>query len=180
MDLARTTVEEFEALAMQDERRLESIGGEVVEMVSNNYASAVAANFIFYLKSYLLQKNINGFVTGADGGYKIGAERYMPDAGLNLSPMKEAAAWQETPPDLAVEVVSPSDKLNVLSVKISHYLQAGVIVWVVYPDEQEVHYHEPGQVVKVFRREDTLTGGNLLPEFAVPVNDLFPPLDEES
>ena len=77
----RYTVEEFDRMARlpeNAERRLEYIGGEIVSVVSNSYSSEVAANILISVGSYVKSRKL-GRVTGADGGYKVVNERYIPD-----------------------------------------------------------------------------------------------------
>ncbi len=77
-------------------------------------------------------------------------------------------------PDLVVEVVSPNDLAYEVNEKRNEWLEAGAqLVWVVYPDRQEVHAHRPDGTVTLFRRTDTLTAEPVLPDFRVPVADLF-------
>lgn len=77
-------------------------------------------------------------------------------------------------PDLAVEVVSPGDAGEVIVDKVEQYLSAGTTqVWVVYPDRKSIHVHTPGGQAQRLSMTDTLTGGELLPGFALPLSDLF-------
>lgn len=77
-------------------------------------------------------------------------------------------------PDLVVEVVSPNDLAYEVNEKRTEWLEAGAqLVWVVYPDRQEVYAHWPDGTATLFRRTDTLTAEPVLPEFRVPVADLF-------
>lgn len=174
----RITVAGFEQLAAlpeNRERRLEYIGGEVVEVVSNNYASQVAANILAEIRMHIKGKNL-GDVTGADGGYIVGDERYVPDAAFisrQRQPEPCREAWNPLAPDLAVEVLSPTDDHKLLLVKVSNYLAAGTTVWVVYPNDKEVHVHRPGKGAQVFTSADTLSGDALLPDFTLPVKDIF-------
>ena len=78
------------------------------------------------------------------------------------------------PPDLAVEVVSPSDEPRQRSIKITNYLAAGTVVWMVYPLARELEVHAQGQRVRIYGVEDTLEGGDLLPGFEMAIKDIFP------
>ncbi len=173
------TAEEFERLALLPEnadRRLELIGGDIVEVVSNNYSSMVAARINGFLFVYL-QQNPIGYLTGADGGYCVGDERYIPDVAFvskSRQPAPSRDAYNAIAPDLAVEVLSPSDQQDILRLKIVNYLAAGTTVWVVNPDNQTVEVYTPGQRAYRLGPADTLTGGDLLPGFALPVKDIFP------
>lgn len=172
------TAAEFERLAAlpeNRERRLEFIGGEIARMVSNNYASQIAANVLAEIRMHIKGKNL-GDVTGADGGYVVGDERYMPDAAFiarQRQPEPCREAWNPLAPDLAVEVLSPTDDPKALLVKVSNYLAAGTTVWVVYPDDKEVHVHRPGKGAEVLTSAGTLSGDALLSGFTLPVQDIF-------
>jgi hypothetical protein len=47
-------------------------------------------------------------------------------------------------------------------------------LWYVYPDDQEIHVHAPGLPVKVLGIKDVLEGGKALPDFKLPLKDIFP------
>lgn len=77
-------------------------------------------------------------------------------------------------PDLVVEVVSPNDLAYEVNEKRIEWLEAGVqLVWVIDPVRQEVYAHRADGTAVLFRRTDTLTAEPVLPEFRVPVADLF-------
>jgi Uma2 family endonuclease len=77
-------------------------------------------------------------------------------------------------PDLVVEVVSPNDLAYEVNEKRNEWLGAGAqLVWVVYPDRQEVYAHRRDGTVTFFGPADTLTAEPVLPEFRVPVAELF-------
>src|SRR5690606_14294167 len=81
--------------------------------------------------------------------------------------------YNPNPPDLAVEVVSPSDTDRRLSIKIGNYLAAGTIVWVVYPASNEVEVYEPNTPVKILGLDDELDGGDLLPGFSLKLKAIL-------
>ncbi len=81
-------------------------------------------------------------------------------------------------PDLAVEVVSPNDTAREVYAKVREYLRGGVrVVWLVYPDEAEVHVRTAAGDDRTLTRDDTLTADPVVPGFALPLSDLFPPAD---
>ena len=83
-------------------------------------------------------------------------------------------AW-EVAPDLAVEVVSPTDRAEDVMEKVTEYFQAGVeLVWIIYPRLQLVYVYESLVKVRGLNAADTLDGGNVLPGFHIPVATLFP------
>ena len=175
----KITVEEFERWAELPEnadKLLEYVGGEIIEVVSNNYVSLVAVRISARLQLFAEEHDL-GYVTGADGGYRVSGEDYIPDVAF-ISKTKQSNpshdAYNPNPPDLAVEVVSPSDTAQKLQIKIGNYLAAGTRVWVVYPETKEVVDYAPGQLVNVLDENDTLSGGDLLPGFELAVKVIFP------
>ncbi|MHB8629046.1 MAG: Uma2 family endonuclease [Aggregatilineales bacterium] len=175
----RVSVEEFEkivALPENVDRRLEFIGGEIVEVVSNNFASQIAALILVEIGSYNKQHDL-GYITSAEGGYKVSGEDYMPDIGFiskARQPKRSHDTWNPLAPDLAVEVVSPTDRASKIAIKVANYLNAGTLLWYFYPDEQEINVYEPGQPVKTLGINDTLDGGKVLPGFKLALKDIFP------
>lgn len=82
--------------------------------------------------------------------------------------------YLEAAPDLAVEVISPTDMEQDRREKIDDYLAAGTsLVWVAYPRSHEIVAHTPDGIALTFRVTDTLTAPDLLPGFACPVTSLF-------
>lgn len=176
--IRKMTVEEFDQFVLLPEnadKRLEFIAGEIIDMVSNSYCSIVAGLFIRRFGLYLDDHEI-GWVTVPDGGYKVMGERYIPDVAF-ISKAKYPNAPREVyinmPPDLAVEVMSPSDKEEKLRTKIVNYLRAEIVVWVADPDARSVEVFVPNEAPRTFGMEDTLNGG-VLPGFTLPVKDIFP------
>jgi len=173
------TAAQFDEWVMRPEnieRDFELINGEIVEkMVSNQKSSRIAARLLALIDTHVMQHNI-GWVTDAQGGYSIGTERYIPDAAYmskSRQPEPSEDAYNPVAPDLAVEVVSPTDSYKDVSRKVSHYRAAGTTAWVVLPDEQEIEVHAPGQPVQVLRLNDTLDGGSILVGFSVPLTMIF-------
>jgi Uma2 family endonuclease len=85
----------------------------------------------------------------------------------------EDAAW-DVVPELAIEVVSPTNLAEDLLAKVGEYLRVGVRqVWVIYPAAAQVHVHESPTHIRVLGRGDELDGGPLLPGFRLPLAELF-------
>jgi Uma2 family endonuclease len=173
------TVEDFDRLVSQPEHadaRLEYVGGEIVEVGSNSYASEVAARILIKIGIYR-EANPIGRVTGAEGGYQVGDERYIPDVAFvsqARQPEPSHEAYNPVAPDLAVEVLSPSDWADVVRLKVAGYLAAGTVVWIVDPAARPVEVYVPGRTGHRLGVDDTLAGGEVLPGFALAVQDVFP------
>ena len=86
----------------------------------------------------------------------------------------DVPGYAEVPPDLVVEVVSPSDSVRGTNDKARMWINTGVqLVWVIWPETKMIEVHRPAQPVTTLRETDTLTGENILPQFTVPVADIF-------
>jgi len=78
----RVTLDQFKAFIQRSEnadRDFEYIAGEICEVVANSYASQTASIVSFHIRLHLQKTGKKGWVTGANGGHIIGAERYVPD-----------------------------------------------------------------------------------------------------
>ena len=79
-------------------------------------------------------------------------------------------------PDLAVEVVSPSDLAEEIMDKMTDYFDAGVRqVWVIYPSSRLVYVHDALDKVHAHNEADILDGGTILPGFQLKIGSIFPP-----
>lgn len=85
----------------------------------------------------------------------------------------KVAVWDMVP-DLAVEVVSPTNSASQVQEKIHEYFRAGVSrVWVVYPGQQEVYVYTSPTQIQVLQLGQDLDGGDLVPGFRLPLAALF-------
>lgn len=172
------TVEEFDRFALLPanvQRRLEFHDGRIIELVSNNKASRIAARILSRVDLFVSSRGL-GWTTGADGGYIVNGNRYIPDAAF-VSKARQAeppdVAYNPIAPTLAVEVISPSDDRSELDEKVANYLAAGTHVWVADPETQQIEVNTPGQPKVILTIDDSLDGGTILPDFMLPLKDIF-------
>lgn len=176
------TDQEFDELVNlpeNDDKILQLIAGEIVEVPSNPFASKISSIFSGEFYIFLKGKNL-GHLTGEAGGYWVMNERYTPDVGyISKARQPELAkeGYNPNPPDLAVEVDFPSSykSQEELRIKVANYLAAGTVVWLVRPDIQRVEIYAPGKAVKFAYINDVLDGGEVLPGFTLAVKDIFAP-----
>jgi len=77
-------------------------------------------------------------------------------------------------PDLAVEVVSPSDRVYEVDEKVQDWLDNGTrLVWVVNPRTRTVTVNRAGSQPKILTASDELTGDDVVPGFTCPVREIF-------
>jgi Uma2 family endonuclease len=169
-------------LAMPDDGyRYELDKGKLVRLpMSSNESSDVAGGVLFALRGFAYPRKL-GRVTGADGAYILNRDPYtvrIPDVAFvreeRMPPREERRRFLELAPDIAVEVVSPSDSANEVHEKVLEYLDAGVqLVWVVHPIRRTVTVFSPDRVARVLDENATLDGGDILSGFTLAVSDIF-------
>jgi Uma2 family endonuclease len=77
-------------------------------------------------------------------------------------------------PDLAVEVISPSDTYTSVEEKVAEYLQTGArAVWVVNPRRHTITVYSSLSDITILTEHDTLEGGDIIPGFRCRVSEIF-------
>lgn len=100
-------------------------------------------------------------------------EAFVSAASITRSPPPENGYW-ELAPDLAIEVVSPNDSAEDIAAKVADYLAAGVrLTWVLYPRLHQIHVFERGHAPRILAGADSLDGSSVLPEFRLPLEDVW-------
>jgi Uma2 family endonuclease len=179
MVATRITVAEFEATVGDD--RVELIDGEIVEMVpSSDGSSSIAMTIGALLWNHVRPKRL-GRVYSADAGFVLFLDREtvrVPDVAFvraERMPQGEARRhFARLAPDLAVEVLSPTDRLRDVRAKVAMYHEAGVpLVLLVDPDAHTVTVLVLGQEPVTLTGADTLDGGDVLPDLRIEVAEIF-------
>lgn len=165
-----------------DGGRCELVKGEITRLTPNGAAHGVLTARIGRLLDEYVEANDLGVCCGAETGFILERDPdtvRAPDAAVVLASRVPGsgipAGYWPFAPDLAVEVISPSDRLADVHVKIAEYFAAGTrLVWLVEPETRMVHVYRSPQQVEVLGTEDNLEGGDVLPGFQCPVQRLFP------
>ncbi|HKP51835.1 MAG TPA: Uma2 family endonuclease [Chloroflexia bacterium] len=77
-------------------------------------------------------------------------------------------------PDLAVEVISPSETADEIQEKVGDFLSAGTpLVWVIYPRRGEVVVYTADGLARTYSGDDVLEQPEVLPGFSCRVSELF-------
>lgn len=83
------------------------------------------------------------------------------------------SAWSIIP-DLAVEVVSPTNTATEVVEKLADYFRAGVkLVWVIYPSHRQVYVYDSPITPRVQVIGQELDGGTVIPGFRLRLTTLF-------
>lgn len=98
----------------------------------------------------------------------ISFQRWPREQRANRGP-----SWRVVP-ELAVEIVSPSNTANEVIGKVHEYFLAGVErVWVVHHDFAKLYVYDSPKSVRILTRGDTLTDETLLPGFRLELSAFF-------
>jgi Uma2 family endonuclease len=174
---------------MSNGEEFELVQGQLVRRNMGNRAASVAAELLILLGAFV-RANKLGMLFSSDAGYRLDPKRpdnlRRPDVSFIRSGRLPNDIPSETydglAPDLAVEVVSPTDTSYELDRKVEEYLQAGVrLVWVVHPSVRRIDVFRPNRTITALRLNDELTGEDVVPGFRCRVADLFayPPADDD-
>lgn len=119
-----------------------------------------------------------GAIYGPDASFQIGNNERMPDVSfISASRIPEEGETEDIwhiAPDLAVEVISPSESWVKVNRKIRDYFAAGVQqVWLISLELREAHIYDSPKDIKVLSESDDLISDDLLPGFQCRIGDLF-------
>jgi Uma2 family endonuclease len=171
------------SMPVPDDILYEVVDGEILEKTVGVQESEIATLLIEFLAPFLRSHRLGKVV--AETIFRIDATKDLqrrPDVAYVSAarwPVKkrapDAPVW-DLVPDLAIEVVSPTNAAVHVQAKIQEYFEAGVNgVWVIYPRQKKIHIYasaSPAQI-QVLQLGDELDGGELIPGFRLPLAALF-------
>lgn len=182
------TLEEFYVLLEEmaengEEGQLELIDGEIYPMARpgpNARHGNIVIKFGRYLDAFASEKKLGEVFAGASCIPNPSSKNYViPDVAFVSAERLPADFDGNGPipvaPDLVVEVNSPTDTVENISLKIKNYQQAGVrLIWSVYPLDNFIIIYRLGQSNKILLNlENELDGVDVLPGFKIKVSTIF-------
>jgi Uma2 family endonuclease len=168
---------------MDDSEHFEIIDGKRIGLPPMGiFATLIATRLVYFLVAHTRAHELGQVVCEGLFHLPLPADRNRrPDVAFvsfdrwakgRLVPESDNA-W-DVLPNLAVEVVSPTDLAEEVNEKVAEYLRAGVtLVWVIYPRARQVQVYESLSSVRGLARSDELDGGTVLPGFRLPLTELF-------
>ena len=176
----RMTINEF-LVAELPEGKSELVRGEVrLTPPPEAPHGRAATNLVVMLSVYVREKRL-GWVFGDSVGYElvgfpqtvrvpdvsfVRADR-IPSDGVRPGLFK-------FPPDLAIEVISPSETATLLEEKVRDYAMSGTrLIWIVDPMRRTILTIPEDAPVSWLAEGDTLGGGSIVPGFSCPVAEVF-------
>lgn len=155
-DAALLTLDEYERLPDEDGYRLELSAGRLVREPPPGARQGVIVRDLF--------RALDTFVSDHELG------EVVFETGFLLVERPPTVRG----PDLAVEVVSPSNAAAEMQEKVLQYLETGTrLVWVVQPRTRTVETRAPGPEVRILREDEFLEGGEVVPGFRIAAGELF-------
>lgn len=174
--IATMTGPQFDALPYEEGRRWELIEGELIEVSSPTPEHQILVQKLLLALVLYVQAQ-RGLVL-ADVEFALAGDiRVRPDVLVLLGEKAERLDKSKVPvegcPDLALEVISPSERTSDSMHKVDVYLGHGVHeVWQIYPKTRQVVIYTAGQSVRKLPEGAVLTT-DLLPGFELQISKLF-------
>ena len=177
------TADQFFDFCNQNDGRYELVDGMVVELApARRIHGRTASNITTAFNIYCRRRGAGW--SEVDVGYTVrsGPDTVRgPDVSLvfgGTTEEEEQRAFISGSPDIAVEVVSPSNTAAEIERKVSEYLAAGSQrVWVVYQatprNPRRVVVHHPDGASITYTGDDVIADEELLPGFSLPLADIF-------
>ncbi len=168
---------EFDALPCEEGLKYELLDGELIPASSATpFHHDIVGALYTALRAYIRGKNTTGRVY-SDVEFALGPKnRVRPDLCVLLD--RKARDLDRTvipipgAPDIAVEVISPTERASTMHDKVIAYLRSGVQeVWQVYPNSRTLQIYR-GDTARSLDENAVITTP-LLPDFSIRVADLF-------
>jgi Uma2 family endonuclease len=169
-----------DVLDMPDGKRYELVDGRLVELEMSSRSSQVGTRLAAFLFNHC--DPIGLAHVFSENGYICfpGKPNQMrrPDVSCvradRLAFDQIGEGYTLVRPDLAVEVISPKDRVYDLEEKLEDYRTAGIpLVWLIYPPSRRVRVLRPEGPPTELGPDDELTGEDVLPGFRCRVAELF-------
>jgi len=173
------TLEQYAALVDEDERYVtELVRGVLVrEPRPGDVHGTLQVGLGYHLRAWA---RAHGAKVTAESGYILFEDPSTlrgPDLAVMLEPRSgrgRPGGWIRGAPDLAVEILSPSDAATAIQEKTLDYLGAGARrVWIVDPVARTVTVFRADGTARLLRDADTLDGEDVLVGFSVTLEELF-------
>lgn len=176
------TITADQIAAREAQNRLDEIhGGQWVEsnQLTGEQHGRIEANILFKLMLFV-RANKAGRVYPGDTTFVLEGEpghiltMRRPDvAFVSVERVQERDDYYYQAPDLAVEIISPSETVQEIQDKLDDYLRTGVReIWQVYPSSRQVIVYKIDGHPVIYTSEQSITT-DLLPGFEMTVQEMF-------
>lgn len=165
----------------QDGFRYELIEGLLHKMEPAGFFHGATGIYLTGPLSVYVDDHDLGLVVMAETGFKVQIDPdtvLAPDiafvAKANLPSPLPRHGFFAGAPDLAVEIVSPSETMDDVDEKVGKYLDAGTkLVWIIRPIRRRIEVHRANGESLFLTEKDVLDGEDVVPGFTLPVSRIF-------
>jgi Uma2 family endonuclease len=165
----------------KDGFRYELVSGELTKMAPAGLEHGIVGGSLHARLGHYVLENRLGVVPSSDTGFRLSSDPdtvLAPDVAFisaqRYRAVEDKEGFFEGAPDLAVEVVSPSDTPSEVAEKVNEWLAAGTrIVWVLKPARRTATVYRSATDIKTLTERDELDGEDVVPGFRCRVGDLF-------
>jgi Uma2 family endonuclease len=162
------TDEELLQLPRDDGNKYEVVDGELRVSPANFAHERIIAKLLARMRGFADQRQL-GEVVGSNVLYVLpSGNRRGPDVSFvaagRLTPEARAQVFPRLAPDLAIEVLSPSDRPRAVFDRVGEYLESGVrLVWVIDPQKRRAVEYRSLSEAREIASSGTLDGAARLP-----------------
>jgi Uma2 family endonuclease len=176
------TADELLALPDAGSEQYELVKGRLIRLCpASAYSSIVAGNVLIDMGTFVRQHG-HGVCFGADAGFKLSSDpdtvrspdvsfvrtEHVPEGGI------PRRGYWEGAPDLAVEVLSPSNRPSEMYRRIADLLDAGTrLIWMIDPERRTATIIRSSGVNLTIDEDGVLDGEDVLPGFRLSLRDVL-------
>jgi len=165
--------------------RYELVEGELVVTPAATFKHEIIGGILIAEISYVLKQSKLGRVGGSSlGCWMNNGNLRSPDVFfVSWKRFKELGqdmnGFLKGAPDLAVEILSPSNTVAAMKEKAVEYFESGSeLVWIVNPEDRTVTLLRSDGSERALTVRDSLDGEDVIPRFSIVVSELFEDLED--
>lgn len=176
--VAQTTTAQ-QLFEMPGHKHFDLVEGELVAMSPPGFDhGCIVSDIAATLREFVRARKLG--VVAVEAGFCVARDPdtvRAPDVAFVRAeriPPGGVRAFFDGAPDLAVEVISPSDRASDVLAKADDWLRFGcTVVWVIDPETKTVTVYSGRPQTLFLSQNDTLVCEELLPSFSLPVSQVF-------
>ncbi len=159
--------------------KYELVEGELVVVAAGREHEDVIFLLSNILSNYVIRYDLGRIYQASLGYWMKNGNLRSPDisfvSNARLHDMtRDPKGFLHGAPDLAIEVLSPSNTVKAMKKKALEYFESGCrLVWLVVPDDRTVVVLRSDGSELILTTKDALTGGDVIPGFSVETGEVF-------